>query len=386
MNLPETQMNIKKGAVALIILIFIYYSGQFLILQSIAVYQRIFPPRLPEPEALFGNLPQLKMTSIPLDSEPEYILDTDDGRLPVFPDRIEVYPLVERSGQLLLSEQMQNLAADLNFTGNYTSLSASEFRWVDSTNNRSFQGHSITRHFKLETPISRLSAVVTEISTITESDAMASVTGFLRSRLLLSPEDLQNIVYRTIPTQISFSQMQETRPIPTSSRLILVNVFREIANPRFEQNQNVLPEKFPVLGPNPRKSLINFMVTNHRDVFRYPSINFAYWEANYEEGSEYYISRIQDVWNSVQQNGGVVSYVNTTDGDYYNPVTDLDISRIEIRDIYLAYYESPEFNSYLQPIYVFEGQFVTTPAVGQTSQSGEIVIYFPAVRGDQVTN
>lgn len=380
MNLAQTQFQIKKFIIVLGILIIVYYTGQYLLTEGIRFYHSFFPPELPPPAAQYGILPQLRMTQIEMTSNPEYVLDTSDGRLPVFPDRAKVYRLAERQPNLLSEQQVKDLAENLEFTGTFSRITASEFRWVDGRNNRVFQGDAVTKNFFLETPATRLGTLVTEVPSITEADSISQVTGFLRSRGLFSQTDLENLVFNAIPTQVAFGQIRQDRQTTGAPRLMRINVHREIVNVDPRNNET----KHRILGPNPRDSLVNFTVANHRDVFRFPIINFTYWEVDYEESSEYYIANINEVWNAVTQNRGIVSYLNTESGDFYNPITTPSISRIEIRNIEIAYYESGEYTQFLQPIYVFEGQIVTQSTPGNPSESGEIVIYFPAVRGDFV--
>jgi hypothetical protein len=381
MNLAETQATIKRGIVIVAILTFIFYFGRFLIVQGINIYRMISPAKLPDPAASFGQLPQLKMIKIQINGNPEYILDTGDGNLPKFADRLKVYPIIKPQPTLLSEQKIKQLAADLQFTGASSKLTNSVFRWVDGTNTRTFQADAVTKNFKLDTPPFRISNIVTTTSSITEADAIESVEGFLKSKALLPETDSKNVVYTVIPTQVNLGQIRESKSSAASSKLLKVDVFVEI--PGTKLNQRDPDVKYRVLGPNPKDSLISFTTTNSNNAaFKYPIANFTYWEPDYANGSEYYLTPIQDVWSAVQSGNGITSYVKTRNGDYYVSVEQIALSKIEIRDIYLAYYLQPEYTPYLQPIYVFEGQITTAASGG--SDTGEIFIYFPAVRGDFV--
>lgn len=381
MNLAETQQNLVRGMVVLAILIFTFYTGRFLIVQSIKIYTAINPPDLPIPASSFGQLPQIKMTRVQTTGTPQYVLDTQTGNLPSFPDRLKVYPLVEPTPTLLSEQKIRQLATDLQFTGTPSKLTNSVFRWVDGANTRTFQADAVTENFKLDTPPFRLSTILAATPSIAEEDAISNVQGFIKSKSLLSPTDFENLAYNVIPTQVSLGQIREAKSLTTNAKLLKVDVFVEI--PGTKKSSRSPDVKYRILGPNPKDSLINFSTTNSSTpVTQYPIINFTYFEPDYANGSEYYLSPIQDVWTAIQKGSGIVSYIRTQSGDYYVPIEGLNLTRIEIRDVYIAYFMEPEYAPYLQPIYVFQGQ-ATTNAVG-SGNTGEIFIYFPAVRGDYI--
>ena len=130
---------------------------------------------------------------------------------------------------------------------------------------------------------------------------------------------------------------------------------------------------------------MNFYVTNAAEPFKTPIINYTYWDIDYNTKSEYGLTPISTIWSTVSQNKAVIAYLRTEGEDYFESFkNNLKVDRIEIKDIYLAYYESVEYQKYLQPIYVFEGTFATVPEAGKLPRRGEIVIYYPAVSGENV--
>src|SRR3989344_7209254 len=145
MNLTDTQIAVKKLLIGIAILTVVYYSGKFLLFQGVGIYRKLFPPNIPIPEAKWGKLPTLKMPSVTIEGSPQYILDTVNGNLPAFPDRIKVFPIIEPSTTLIYEQGIQKLAGDLGFTGIYTKVSTSQRRWVDGTNQRTFDADAITK-------------------------------------------------------------------------------------------------------------------------------------------------------------------------------------------------------------------------------------------------
>ncbi|OGC52124.1 hypothetical protein A2982_01365 [candidate division WWE3 bacterium RIFCSPLOWO2_01_FULL_39_13] len=382
MNLTETQIAVRKLLIAIAVMTFIYYSGRFLIIQGINAYNKIFPKEPAAPEARFGPLPKLKMTSISIPVKPQYVLDTVDGKLPVFQDRIAVYQIIQPQTTLLSEQKIKQLAKDMFFTGAYTKISASEFKWVDGSNSRTFQANAITRNFSLDTDSNKLSNVMAATGSITQKDAESKVLSFIKSKTLFNSTDLEHITTSSIAAEVLFGILEESGTAADSSKLIKINIYRYLeASPATKTKKAIT---YQILGPDPKNSLASFFTTNDSSYFKFPIIDFTYWDVDYEDKSNYYLSPIEQVWTAVTEGKGITAYLKTSRSDYFGSQENLDIVKVEIRDIYLAYYEPAEFVKYLQPIYVFEGQFETSNFEGQLPQQGEITIYYPAIRGDFV--
>jgi len=382
MNLPETQVAIRKILIAIVSITLFYYTGKFLITQGISIYNKLNPPEIPAPEAKFGVLPKLKMASIPIEGNPNYILDTVNGRLPNYSDRFYVYEITQPQTTLLSEQKIKKLAEDLGFTQGYTKLSSSQFRWTDGINSRTFEANAITKSFKLTTDTNKLSSVITNTSSITTNDAISMTTNFIKSKSLFGTEDTESIRFIAYPAQILYGKVSEIGPGTRSYKLIKLNVYRDII--AREGSKTASEIRYKILGPDPKNSQANFYVTNDGGSFKFPNIDLNYWTINYENKSQYYVSDINLVWDAIKQGKGIISHIKSEQSDYFDPYENLDVGQIEIRDVYIALYEPRELTPYLQPIYVFEGQFETTKKLGELPKKGEIIIYYPAVRGDFV--
>ncbi len=386
MNLTETQSAIKKVLVLVIALTAFYYAAKFSYLGAKSLYYAILPPEAVEPAASFGPLPRLKMKSITIEGQPSYILDTIDGGLPAFPDRINIYQIISPEPTLLSERNIKQLAQDLYFTDDYTKNSASEFVWIDGTNNRSMVANAVTENFTLKTQLVTLGSALSNEPTITEEDAIDMVTQFIKSKALLDDTDLNSMQTTTVPTKIILGSLKEEKLDPGQVKMMKVDINRYLNIYKKRGRKNELVESYPILGPNPKNSLVSFFVTNQEDVYKFPIINYTYWKFDRENPSDYYLSNIANVWNTITQGNGVIAYIKPSNSDYYDYINNVEVTRIEIRDIYLAYYEPEEYSEdtkFLQPIYVFEGKFAQ-PNMGPNDELGDIVIYYPAVRGDWV--
>lgn len=384
MNLAETQLALRKMILSFFLIVMSYYLGKYLLIQGRNTYNKLKPPEPAPVEAKFGKLPRLTMKSIKIEGHPKYVLDTNTGKFPKFPDRLNVYRIVQPQPNLLSEQRIKKLAIDLGFNKGFTKTSTSEFRWVDGKNNRILEANVVTKEFNLVTPLEKIGAVLSQASTITEADAKEKASSFIKSKGVISPPDLDNLSFTTVPSQIVLGQLKDSKLFAEQTKIIKVdgyiNVVKRATDPKGKQKTI---SSYKMLGPDPKTSLINIYITNNNGAFKFPLINFKYWQPDYNNGSDYFLSSIKDVWKTIQAENGIITYLKSSSNDYYEKTTNTNLKLIEIRNVYIAYYEQKNLTSYLQPIYVFEGQYTATTLKG-TSETGEIVLYYPAVRGDFV--
>lgn len=152
---------------------------------------------------------------------------------------------------------------------------------------------------------------------------------------------------------------------------------REAQLARVDFYRNI--DKYPILGPDPSEGLLRIFVrhqTQEPAPLNTPIADLSYWEVIPQSDSRYPIIPVSEAWTAIKSERGIITRV-TQRGinpfDAYVPVT---IERILIDNIFLAYYETPKYQKYMQPIYVFNGTYTTRGNPG-----GDISIYFPAVSG-----
>lgn len=388
MTLTETQFNIRRWLFFAVLITIVYYVGQFIINSGYNVYLAFFPPKQPVAEAKFGLLPKLKMYPLKIEGSPEYIIEIPQAEMPKFPDRVNIYKFQKLQARFGAEDKVKNLAKDFGFTSQFTKPSTSEYRWTDTNTGRTFTADSLTENFNLDIKFDNLLTISNNNPTILITDATQKIEQFVKSKNLLQPSDIATIRTTAIPTNLSPGKLRESRIYQDRAQLIKINVYRSLQESKIVQGQKD-PEiiDYPIIGPNPKDSLINFYASGAKTPLDIPIANIVYWKVNNEEKSEYFVSSIDSVWDTVKQGNGIITYLKLDEMDYYDSPRILNLNRIEIRKIYMAYYENKEYAEYLQPIYVFEGRFTTnTTSTDPLSKNGDIIIYYPAVRGDYVSN
>lgn len=386
MDLIATKSFLIKTVIVFVSVVALYYTSVYTYTAIKNAYLRIFPPAPETPESKFGKLPVLKFTSLELKGNPTYTLSTNNARFPNFKDRIKVYPITEPKASLLSESNIKNLAKDLGFTSEYTKLNDAEFEWVDGNNKRSFRANVVTGNYTVASDFEKLESAMSNVPAITQKDASTKVLNFIRSKGLFTTDELNALNLQYTPVNIKFGKIQDLTEFPNLAKIFKVDIIRSVAILDKTENPNKpkILASYRIYGPSAKDSSMTIYVTNHQTVFKYPIMDVTKWQIDYSRGSEYFLSNISAVWDAVKHNKGVVAKLKLNSSDNFEVKDIGDVASVDIRNVTLSYYEPKEYIKYLQPIYVFEGTFTTKGDANNLGETGDIVIYYPAVRGDWI--
>lgn len=376
MTLAETQHTMQKLIIVAIVGTILFYIARFGIGVAQQAYYALNPPKKPEPLANFGMLPQLKMTSKAITGVPKYNLETPNRTLPKFNDRANVYKFIEPKSSFVSEDQIKDITKKLAFTTDPIRTNPAERIWNDGIGKRVFQANVVNKNFTMTTSLSKISTIIGQSSTITTADATQTFSNFIKSTGIMQPLDIDNTQFETILTDVRVNRFVQDKISNDKAKIVKVNAYRNL-----QEGNNI----YRIYSNNPNDSLINGYITNAKSPENIVQINVTYWPVDYTVRSEYYLSPINQVWDAIAQNKGVIADIKAKSDDYYDFNTTYEVETIDILDVTMGYYEPKDFTQYLQPIYIFKGVFKTKPTPGQLSKDGQITIYFPAIRGDYVT-
>jgi hypothetical protein len=154
----------------------------------------------------------------------------------------------------------------------------------------------------------------------------------------------------------------------TEAQVALVDFYRGI-------------DSSPILGPDPTKGMLRAVVKSPSQTspFNFPTVSAYFWPVNPDKKASYPIISVDEAWNAIKNGKGVIVNVTPKNSNPFLPYSPTRVETILIDKIYLAYYDHPVLQKYLQPIYVFDGKYTTGGTEG-----GYITLYFPAVTKDWV--
>jgi len=131
------------------------------------------------------------------------------------------------------------------------------------------------------------------------------------------------------------------------------------ANPTIGQHQ--------LVGLDPTSPLISLILNKNKEVVRF---QYQVYFSSFEGQETYNLKTKKEVESALLSEGRIVYF-----GTYQESVKAPKITQAEFNQITLAYYQEPEKNLVIQPIYILSGQ--GTLENGETT---EIIAYLPAIK------
>ena len=369
MSLTTTSANFRSGVKMLVIFVVVYYFITLLFFPQLKNFWRFLNPPKDTTNPVYGLLDPLEFSQKALQtSNPTFVLNTRDGRLPSdLPDKMTVYKFKPAKFSYQAGKDAKDDASTLGFKDSdlTSDLKGNTYSWRNIISGSALSINIDTRELKMSTQL------------IGKQDKMASGRlnqdeAIRRARSVLTIiKRLDDPLYSNSNPKVVLGKFSGNAIIPTEvlkeAQLASVDFFRQIKG-------------VPILGSDPKRGLIRVYISSSTETFiNNPLVEYNFWDIDTLSNATYPISPIEDVWAAVSKGTGVIANVTSRESNAFQDYKPVKVDRILINDIYLAYYETPKFQKFLQPIYVFEGNY---SAAGTTG--GEITIYYPAVIGSLI--
>lgn len=312
----RTTLKLFGAAVGIICVVFVVYMGASYIIKLNT------PP--PPPDQKFGKLPEVLFPAQnPVKAE--FRVNTIDGTLPSFPDRMTIYKTKLADPSLGALQTTKQKAASAGFDQNETKISDSLYQWTDEKG-RILQMDIYTNNFKLSSNF--LASPPIPFSTeIDKKMAVENVYSFLNS-LGFELDDIDPEL-----SQVSFLKLENGNIAPVDNQndanLISVDLF-----------QKKLDEK-PIFYPEGlNKSTMNFLLQNNNIV----DADFTNYPPDNSDSATYPIISSSEALEKLK-NGNAFIIENENNS-----------SVIDITNVESGYYIGNEIQQYFLPIAVFKGK------------------------------
>lgn len=373
MNLVQTSAIFKRVISGILAIVALYVAVLLLIAPVKWLILHVNPPK-DLPTALYGKIdaPEFQYKKI-TNSDPQYILNTKNGRLPTdFPNKMPVFRLRQPLFSYEAGKNAQRVGAILGYYDDSFKSQTTDpvYTWVDPAFNGRLDINVKTKETKLDLPLfGKTDFYIT--------GKLTQETATDQARNVLIAANRFSDMYYTGTSKVYLGKYVggEIHPIDFGyeTQIARVDFFR-----RFKS--------YPIYGPDPYKGLLQVWVGIPKDTqykqLIFPKVEAYQWELvdkEEDQNATYPIIPVSLAWQEVSQNKGVIAGIMARDGNPFEPYVPIRIDKILINSIYLAYYDTPKLQKYLQPIYVFEGNYTT---VG--GGAGQITVYYPAVSGDYI--
>lgn len=300
----------------------------------VSVYLAIFPPQAPPPNHAFGRLPKVAFPNPSASPSAQliYQLQTIEGSVPNASASANVYFMPKKGSNLLALSTAQGFAKRLGFTTTPIPEPSNKniYRFDDPANQLRHMWYDIvSTNFSLKYDFQLDPGIFLNSKVPSTTEARAEARNMLQTYGLY-PDDFNGGEVRVTYYKVSENKLV---PVPSQSQAdaVRVDFYRpHIASTRVitgTRSEGPISIVFSGSG-NAKKRVLQF--------------NYTYWPIDYQTTATYSLKTSTQAWQELQSGGGYLVQLPST------PV-------VTVRNVYLAYYDSIEPQTYLQPIFVFEG-------------------------------
>lgn len=332
-NLTETAYHARRIINWAILVVIAYILLRIFWSIFFTLWIAISPPKAPPPNHAFGKLPAITFPnpSATPSGELTFRLETIEGSVPPASPSAAVYFMPKNPPNFLGLPKTQEFAKRLNFDLTPVQESKNIYRFNDPTTPlRRLRYDIISNNFILRYDFEQDPGVFVEKNLPTPDAAKA------QARNLLQTYDLYNDGLSGGEVQVTFLKLIENKLIPTSS-------VSQADSMRVDFFRSPIGQS-PIVTHSPIEAPISIIFSGSTDEKK-RILQFAYtlWPIDFETRATYPLKLSSLAWQELQGGGGFIARYPTL------------TSTVVVRSVYLAYYDSLEPQSYLQPIFVFEG-------------------------------
>lgn len=325
----QTRRAINWSILAVISYIILRISWSLLVV----VWLYFFPPKPPPPTHAFGVLPTLKFpgTSASPSASLTFRLETIEGSVPRASESAAVYFMPKTAANLLALNRTQDFAKRLGFDINPIQETKNIYRFNDPDFLlRTLRYDIVSNNFLLRYAFEQDTGIFSEKNFLS-SDAL-----LVESRNILQTYDLYVDDLEKGTSRAMFLRLVGDKLVPTTSLSVAdaarVDFFRrEIGNTK-------------VVTPHPDVGPISFIFSGSvNDKKRLIELRYTYWPIDYQTIATYGLKQSSQAWQELQSGSGYIARYPKTG------------TVAVVRNISLAYYDADTPQTYLQPVFVFEG-------------------------------
>jgi hypothetical protein len=316
---------IKWGAIGLVVLM----AGRVIVGGIISWYNTTFPD-LPEPTIGFGILPPVSFPEKEAQSL-SYRLETITGGLPVMPTQaVVLYSPPQRPNLLALERSVADAAA-LGFKGTAEKVNETSYR------------------FRNTTPIPMTLTVSIYDGRFMWRADWSSNPNFLAEKNLPSREqaikEARDLVKRVAPeAEDIFSGVAEVSYLKGAAGAFQSAIALSEADfIQVDLYRALYQDAYAFVTPEHDRGIVRVILSGNPRAGRVLQMMYAYFPINYEAVETYPLKPIDLAWQELQEGKGYVAGHESNSGD------------VVIRSVELAYFDSFEPQTYIQPVYVFKG-------------------------------
>ena len=299
---------------------------------------KVQPMPTPQPRL---SLPKITGTVIPVNAK----INLQEFS---FPTRLKIYQGQERP---LTSDKAKKIAQELDFSGSAQENEDVSLGTFYSWNSKTHFLSIALKANKIDYGLILGLAPVLKQGVLPSLEIAKTELESLLSKLGLSPDfelKWQKEQYLT-----------EGYNLPSTPGQEGADFIKIGANPAISQHQ--------LVGSNPTNPLISLLLNKNKEIVRF---QYQVYFSDFEGQDTYNLKTKEEVESALLSEGRIVYF-----GTFQKSVLPPEITQAEFNQIALAYYQDPDKNPLLQPIYILSGRGTT-----KEGEETEIVAFLPAIK------
>lgn len=331
-TLTETAYYTRQGLKFTFFAVLALLLLRFLVGGAISVWQNIRPVSPLQPTVAFGKLSPIKF---PTGKTPTksitYTQEFVGGGLPESSSSAKVYFTPSPGPNFLSLERSNEFARSLGFNVEAASLTPILYLWADSEYPaRTLQKDIVNGNFLLTYDYNADRSALAEKSLPYGKTATSEAWGFL-GRYGLNLPDLSEEGGVVSFWQFTGSALIST-PSVSEADIVRVDFFRSPV------------DNLPLVTSSFKEAPVYFLLSGSGGKKRILTLYYIFRTIEHGIFATYPLKTTSEAWEELVAQKGYIANFGGVKG--YN---------VTIRKVYLAYYDSEVYESYLQPIFVFEG-------------------------------
>lgn len=332
MSLTETAFYTRRAINWAILGVIAYILLKIFWSIFVTVFLIFFPPQAPPPNHAFGKLPSLAFPATATSSARlTFELQTISGDVPAASASANVYFMPKTAPNLLALNSAEDFATLMQFDPTPIQESKNIYRFNDAAFPlRRLRYDIVSGNFIIRYGFEQDPSIFTEKNLPTPDTIQQQAANDMQ-QFNLNKDDLTNGT-----TVTTFLKLNGTTLVPTTSisqaDAVRIDFFRAPIG------------DMKIFTPNPDVAPVDIIYggsTNNKK--RILELAYTYWPIDLTTSATYGLITSTQAWQELQSGQGYIARKPT------NGTTAV------VRNIYLGYYDSYDPQTYLQPIFVFEG-------------------------------
>lgn len=297
----------------------------------VAYYRYLNPPPPPPPTMGFGYLPPVEFPAeFSQDFPEELTISIPKERLTNFGDRAQVLFFPKPALSLLADERARGIATKLDFKEEPEMMTVDRYRWYKYTPiDYVFELDLVSYNFFLRSDYQTRPELLVSRTVPDEEKAIREVKNYL-SRADLLYQDIATSSGQVRYLKSLVGELFEAVSLSDATFL--------------EVNLNRVPiaEKYQVYNPQVNRGVVSAVISNALGGNSILDLKYDYYPLNYDKVETYPIKQVSTAIAELEAGEAHIASENYLD-------------KVVVRDVVMGYFDSYDYQPYLQPIYVFFG-------------------------------